>query len=170
MALQEVKPQGPSDAGPTAREPRDRPRERGLCRAGGIAALFQGVRSSGAPGSQDAPPLRPLLLGLLLLAALPGHCWADSGKHLRPRQGLEHPNRLVKGGGLFAAPLGFSLRLALATAGELSEICLGKGIVGGEERGTFLSFFFSFLDKLQMLPDGPTNTLRLIRRGVVRTA
>ncbi|XP_005064897.1 UPF0606 protein KIAA1549L homolog isoform X5 [Mesocricetus auratus] len=79
MALQEVKPQGPSDAGPTAREPRDRPRERGLCRAGGIAALFQGVRSSGAPGSQDAPPLRPLLLGLLLLAALPGHCWADSG-------------------------------------------------------------------------------------------
>ncbi|KAL1786961.1 UPF0606 protein KIAA1549L-like isoform X3 [Sigmodon hispidus] len=82
MALQEAKPQGPNEAGPAAREPRDRPQERGLCRAGGIAARFQGVRISGARGSQDAPPLRPLLLGLLLLAALPGHCLADSGKHL----------------------------------------------------------------------------------------
>uniref|UniRef100_A0A8C2MEG9 RIKEN cDNA D430041D05 gene n=1 Tax=Cricetulus griseus TaxID=10029 RepID=A0A8C2MEG9_CRIGR len=79
MALQEAKPQGPSDAGPTVQEPRDRPRECGLCGAGGIAARFQGVRSSGARGSQDAPPLRPLLLGLLLLAALPGYCRADSG-------------------------------------------------------------------------------------------
>lgn len=61
------------------------------------------------------------------------------------------------GGGLFAAKLGFSLLLAVVTAGELSEICLWEGIVGGEERGTFLSFF---LDKLQMLPDGPTNALR----------
>ncbi|XP_052581791.1 UPF0606 protein KIAA1549L homolog isoform X2 [Peromyscus californicus insignis] len=79
MAPQEAKPQGPSKAGPAAWKPRDRPRERGLCGAGRIAARFQGVRSSGARGSQDAPPLRPLLLGLLLLAALPGHCRADSG-------------------------------------------------------------------------------------------
>ncbi|XP_075817689.1 UPF0606 protein KIAA1549L homolog isoform X4 [Microtus pennsylvanicus] len=79
MAPQEAKPQGPSEAGPAAREPRDRPRERVLCGAGGIATRFQGVRSSGARRSQDAPPLRPLLLGLLLLAALPGHCRADSG-------------------------------------------------------------------------------------------
>ncbi|XP_006975950.1 UPF0606 protein KIAA1549L homolog isoform X2 [Peromyscus maniculatus bairdii] len=80
MAPQEAKPQGPSKAGPAAWKPRDRPRERGLCGAGGIAARFQGVRSSGARRSQDAPPLRPpLLLGLLLLAALPGHCRADSG-------------------------------------------------------------------------------------------
>ncbi|XP_026643488.1 UPF0606 protein KIAA1549L homolog isoform X6 [Microtus ochrogaster] len=79
MAPQEAKPQGPSEAGPAAREPRDRPRERVLCGAGGIATRFQGVRSSGARRSLDAPPLRPLLLGLLLLAALPGHCRADSG-------------------------------------------------------------------------------------------
>ncbi|XP_036040384.1 UPF0606 protein KIAA1549L homolog isoform X2 [Onychomys torridus] len=79
MAPQEAKPQGPSKAGPAAWKPRDRPWERGLCGAGGIAARFQGVRSSGARGSQDAPPLRPLLLGLLLLAALPEHCLADSG-------------------------------------------------------------------------------------------
>lgn len=161
MAPQEAKPQGPSEAGPAAREPRDRPRERVLCGAGGIATRFQGVRSSGARRSLEAPPLRPLLLGLLLLAALPGHCRADSGKRLgaapRPRRGLEQLNPVEVGGGLFAAPLGFSLLLAVVTAGELSEICLWEGIVGGEERGTFLSFF---LDKLQMLPDGPTNALR----------
>lgn len=60
-------------------------------------------------------------------------------------------------GGLLAARLGFSLPLAVVTAGELSEICLLEGNVGGEERGTFLSLF---LDKLQMLPDGFTNALR----------
>lgn len=42
--------------------------------------------------------LRPLLLGLLLLAALSGHCRADSGKRLaaalRPRRGLEQLNRV----------------------------------------------------------------------------
>lgn len=152
MALQEAKPQGPSEAGPAAREPRDGPREQGLCGAGGIAARCQGVKSSGTRGSEDVLPLRPLLLGLLLLAALSGHCRADSGKRLaaalRPRRSLEKLNGgVVVGGGLFAAPLGFSLPLAIATAGELSEICLWEGIVGGEERGTFLSFFF-FLDKL----------------------
>lgn len=98
MALQEAKPQGPSKAGPAAREPRHRPRERGLCGAGGIAARCQGVRSSGARGSEDVLLLRPLLLGLLLLAALSGHCRADSGKRLaaalRPRRGLEQLNRV----------------------------------------------------------------------------
>ncbi|XP_031227065.1 UPF0606 protein KIAA1549L homolog isoform X3 [Mastomys coucha] len=79
MALQEAKPQGPSKAGPAAREPKHRPRERGLCGAGGIAVRCQGVRSSGARGSEDVLLLRSLLLGLLLLAALSGHCRADSG-------------------------------------------------------------------------------------------
>lgn len=50
--------------------------------------------------------LRPLLLGLLLLAALSGHCRADSGKRLaaalRPRRGLEQLNRVVVGGGLLS--------------------------------------------------------------------
>lgn len=106
MALQEAKPQGPSKAGPAAREPRDRPREPGLCGAGGIAARCQGVKSSGARGSEDVLPLRPLLLGLLLLAALSGNCRADSGKRLaavlRPRRGLEQLNRVVVGGGWWA--------------------------------------------------------------------
>ncbi|NP_001028519.2 UPF0606 protein KIAA1549L homolog isoform 2 [Mus musculus] len=79
MALQEAKPQGPSEAEPAAREPRDRLREQGLCGAGGIAARCQGVRSSEARRSEDVLLRRPLLLGLLLLAALSGHCWADSG-------------------------------------------------------------------------------------------
>lgn len=125
MALQEAKPQGPSEAEPAAQEPRDRPREQGLCGAGGIPARCQGVRSSGARGSKDVLLRRPLLLGLLLLAALSGHCRADSGKRLaaalRPRRRL---NRVVVGGGLFAAPPGFYLPLAVAPAGELSEICL----------------------------------------------
>ncbi|XP_060228062.1 UPF0606 protein KIAA1549L homolog isoform X5 [Meriones unguiculatus] len=80
MAPQEEKPQGPGGAGPAAREPRDRPREPGRCGALGIAARCRGVRSSGARGSEEALALRPLLLGLvLLLAALPGSCRADSG-------------------------------------------------------------------------------------------
>ncbi|XP_028622968.1 UPF0606 protein KIAA1549L homolog [Grammomys surdaster] len=83
MALQEAKPQGRSEAGLAAREPRDRPQEQGLCGAGGIAARCQGVRSSGTRGSENVLPLRlplrPLLLGLLLLVALSGHCRADSG-------------------------------------------------------------------------------------------
>ncbi|XP_021048590.1 UPF0606 protein KIAA1549L homolog isoform X4 [Mus pahari] len=79
MALQEAKPQGPSEAEPAAREPRDRPREQGLCGAGGIAARCQGVRSSGARRPEDVLQRRLLLLGLLLLAALSGHCRADSG-------------------------------------------------------------------------------------------
>lgn len=128
MALQEAKPQGPSEAEPAAREPRDRLREQGLCGAGGIAARCQGVRSSEARRSEDVLLRRPLLLGLLLLAALSGHCWADSGKRLaaalRPRRGLEPLNRVVVGGGLFAAPPGFYLPSAVAPAGELSEICL----------------------------------------------
>lgn len=128
MALQEAKPQGPSEAEPAAQELRDRPREQGLCGAGRIAARCQGVRSSGARGSKDVLLRQPLLLGLLLLAALSGHCRADSGKRLaavlRPRRGLEQLNRVVVGGGLFAAPPGFYLPLAVALVSELSEICL----------------------------------------------
>lgn len=120
MALQEAKPQGPSEAGPAAREPRDRPREPGLCGAGRIAARCQGVRSSGASGSEDVLLLRPLLLGLLLLAALSGYCRADSGKclaaALRPRRCLEQRNRVVVGSGLFAAPLGFFSALSSCTS------------------------------------------------------
>lgn len=106
MALQEAKPQGPSEAGPAAREPRDRPREQGLCRAGRIAPRCQGVRSSRTRGSEDVLPLRPLLLGLLLLAALSGHCRADSGKRLAaalsPRRSLEKLNGVVVGGECWA--------------------------------------------------------------------
>ncbi|XP_029411197.1 UPF0606 protein KIAA1549L homolog isoform X2 [Nannospalax galili] len=82
MARQEAKPPSSSGARPAARGPRDRPPERGLGRTRGIAAHCQGVRNPGARTSQDAPPLRPLLLGLLLLAALPGHGRADPGADL----------------------------------------------------------------------------------------
>ncbi|XP_045873123.1 UPF0606 protein KIAA1549L homolog isoform X3 [Meles meles] len=79
MARQEAKPQGPREAGPAARGRR--------LRAGGGAARRPGVRGSGpapvarAAASQDAPPppLPPLLLGLVLLAALSEHCLADTG-------------------------------------------------------------------------------------------
>lgn len=65
-----------------------------------MAARCRGVRSPGARGSEDVPALRSLLLGLVLLAALPGHCRADSGKHLaaaavRLRPDLEQPNRVM---------------------------------------------------------------------------
>ncbi|XP_062951819.1 UPF0606 protein KIAA1549L homolog isoform X2 [Cynocephalus volans] len=70
MALQEAKPQRPREAGPAAR---------GLGRAGGGAARCPGVRGPGAGASRDAPPLSPLLVGLLLLAALPEHGRADPG-------------------------------------------------------------------------------------------
>ncbi|XP_058383165.1 UPF0606 protein KIAA1549L homolog isoform X3 [Diceros bicornis minor] len=69
MAPQQAKPQGPRAAGPAARGRRGRPGARGL----GLA----GVRGPRVAASQDAPP--PLLLGLLLLAALPEHCLADPG-------------------------------------------------------------------------------------------
>ncbi|XP_058995244.1 UPF0606 protein KIAA1549L homolog isoform X3 [Mustela lutreola] len=79
MARQEAKPQGPREAGPAARGRRGR--------AGGGPARRPGVRGSGpapvarAAASQDAPPppLPPLLLGLVLLAALSEHCLADTG-------------------------------------------------------------------------------------------
>ncbi|KAM6160193.1 UPF0606 protein KIAA1549L homolog isoform 2-T2 [Erethizon dorsatum] len=74
MALQEAKPQGPREAGPAAR---------GLGRAGEGAARCPGVRSPGARAPQEAPPPPPplpsLLLGLVLLAALPEHGRADPG-------------------------------------------------------------------------------------------
>lgn len=137
MARQEAKPQGPREAGPAARGRRGR--------AGGGAARRLGVRGSGpapvarAAASQDAPPppLPPLLLGLVLLAALSEHCLADTGKHLaaalRPWRFLEErgrpsgpaPDGVAVDGEVFAAPaLGFSPPFAAAAAGELSEICL----------------------------------------------
>ncbi|XP_077902390.1 UPF0606 protein KIAA1549L homolog isoform X5 [Ictidomys tridecemlineatus] len=83
MALQEAKPRGPREAGPAAQGPRDRLRAHGLGQAGWGAARCRSVRSPGVRGSQDAPPpplpLSPLLLGLLLLVALPEHCRADPG-------------------------------------------------------------------------------------------
>ncbi|XP_048216970.1 UPF0606 protein KIAA1549L homolog isoform X2 [Perognathus longimembris pacificus] len=84
MALQEAKPLGPSTAGPVVRGPKSWPRARGFGGAGGIAARCPGVRSPGSRVSHDAPPspvppLQPWLLGLLLLAALPGLGRADRG-------------------------------------------------------------------------------------------
>ncbi|XP_073900199.1 UPF0606 protein KIAA1549L homolog isoform X2 [Castor canadensis] len=81
MALREAKPLGPREAGSAARGPRGRLRAHGLGRAGGIAARCPGVRSPGTRASQDAPPpLQPLLLVLLLLAALLEHGRADPGR------------------------------------------------------------------------------------------
>ncbi|XP_022439374.2 UPF0606 protein KIAA1549L homolog isoform X1 [Delphinapterus leucas] len=82
MARQEAKPQGPREDGPEVRGRRGRIRACGLGRAGGGAARCPGVRGPRAAGSQDALPLPPplLLLGLLLLAALPKHCLADPGR------------------------------------------------------------------------------------------
>uniref|UniRef100_A0A8C3YW50 KIAA1549 like n=1 Tax=Catagonus wagneri TaxID=51154 RepID=A0A8C3YW50_9CETA len=79
MARQEAKPQGPREAGPAARGCRGPLRAGGLGRAGWGAARCSGVRCPPAAASQDAPPLPPLLLGLLLLAALLEHCLADPG-------------------------------------------------------------------------------------------
>ncbi|XP_063083824.1 UPF0606 protein KIAA1549L homolog isoform X6 [Cavia porcellus] len=73
MALQEAKPQRPREAGLAAR---------GLGRAGEGAARCPGVRSPAARAPQEAPPPPPLpslLLGLVLLAALPEHGRADPG-------------------------------------------------------------------------------------------
>ncbi|XP_059565739.1 UPF0606 protein KIAA1549L homolog isoform X2 [Myotis daubentonii] len=83
MARQEAKPQDPREAGPAARKRRGRPGARGLGAAGAGVACCPGVRGSGrargarTAGSLDAPP--PLLLGLLLLAALPAHGRAHPG-------------------------------------------------------------------------------------------
>lgn len=145
MAPQQAKPQGPSEAGPAAREPRDRPRERVLCGAGGISTRFQGVRSSGARRSQDAPPLRPLLLGLLLLAALPGHCRADSGKRLgaspRPRRGL---GQLMEvGGGWWALGCTAGLFSALSSCNSgrtVRNLSLGRQRGRRRKRHVFISF------------------------------
>ncbi|KAM5222420.1 UPF0606 protein KIAA1549L homolog isoform 3-T3 [Hipposideros larvatus] len=87
MARQEAKPQGPREAALAARGHGGRPGARWLGGAGGGAACCPGVKSSGpardprATVSQEAPPplLLPLLLGLLLLAALPEHCLANPG-------------------------------------------------------------------------------------------
>lgn len=144
MARQEAKPQGPREAALAARGHGGRPGARWLGGAGGGAACCPGVKSSGPardPGatvSQEAPPplLLPLLLGLLLLAALPEHCLANPGKHLaaalRSRRFLEERGRpseqapggvALEGEVFAAAALGFSPPLAAATAGERSEIC-----------------------------------------------
>lgn len=105
MARQEAKPQGRREAGLAARGLRGRPGARWLGGVGGGAACCPGVKGSGPPrdpgaaASQEAPPplLLPLLLGLLLLAALPGHCLANPGKHLaaalRSRRFLEERGR-----------------------------------------------------------------------------
>lgn len=151
MAPQEAKPQGPSKAGPAAWKPRDRPRERGLCGAGGIAARFQGVRSSGARRSQDAPPLRPpLLLGLLLLAALPGHCRADSGKHLGavllPPRGLKQLNRVVVGGGWWAlcsAAGLFSVPSSCNSARTVRNLSPGRHRGRRRKRHVLIFFFWT---------------------------
>ncbi|XP_049746824.1 UPF0606 protein KIAA1549L homolog isoform X2 [Elephas maximus indicus] len=85
MARQEAKPQGPREADPAAPGRRGRPGERGFFGAGFGAARCPGVRDPGlaraswAGASEAAPPLPPLLLGLLLLAALPEHCRANPG-------------------------------------------------------------------------------------------
>ncbi|KAM9659253.1 UPF0606 protein KIAA1549L homolog isoform 3-T3 [Trichechus inunguis] len=86
MARQEAKPQGPREAGPAAPGRRVRPGAHWLVAAGRGAAGCPGVRDPGPArgfraGASEAapPPLPPLLLGLLLLAALPEHCRADPG-------------------------------------------------------------------------------------------
>lgn len=164
MARQEAKPQGPREGGPAALGRRGRLRARGLNRAAGRAARFPGVRGSCA-ASQDAPPL---LLGLLLLAALPEHCLADQGKHLaaalRPRRFLEErdgpsrpvPDRVAVDGEIVAAPaLGFSPPFAAATAGELSEICLPgrQALLGGEvKRSAFACSFWTSCRSCLVVP------------------
>lgn len=176
MARQEAKPQGPREGGPAARGRRGRPRAHGLNRAAGRAARFPGVRGSRA-ASQDAPPL---LLGLLLLAALPEHCLADPGKHLaaalRPRRFLEErdgpsrpvPDRVAVDGEIFAAPaLGFSPPFAAATAGRtVRNLSPGKaGTVGRGSKKKCIRVFL--LDKLRILPSGPIGTLHLGKRHAV---
>ncbi|KAM9219723.1 UPF0606 protein KIAA1549L homolog isoform 3-T3 [Dugong dugon] len=86
MARQEAKPQGPREAGPAAPGRRVWPGAHWHVAAGGGAAGCPGVRDLGTArgfraGASEAapPPLPPLLLGLLLLAALPEHCRADPG-------------------------------------------------------------------------------------------
>ncbi|KAM6157676.1 UPF0606 protein KIAA1549L homolog isoform 2-T2 [Rhynchocyon petersi] len=87
MAAQQAKPQGRREAGPAAPGRRGWPGARGFVGAGGGAARCPGVRSPGPArgpwaGSSEATPPSPLpwlLLGLLLLAALPEHCRADPG-------------------------------------------------------------------------------------------
>jgi hypothetical protein len=137
MALREAKPLGPREAGSAARGPRGRLRAHGLGRAGGIAARCPGVRSPGTRASQDAPPpLQPLLLVLLLLAALLEHGRADPGKHLVALRHLRvpeergypsrpAPDRVAVDGEVSAAPArGFSVPFTGATADELSGLCL----------------------------------------------
>lgn len=146
MARQEAKPQGPREAGLAAQGRRGRPGTRRLGGAGGGAACCPGVKGSGpardprAAASQEAPPPPlppPLLLGLLLLAALPGRCLADPGKHLtaaarsrrfpgeQGRPSGPAPGGVAVEGEVFASPaLGFSPPFAAATAGELLDMCL----------------------------------------------
>ncbi|KAF6103903.1 KIAA1549 like [Phyllostomus discolor] len=110
MALQEAKPQGPRETGLAARRRRGRPGTLGLGGVGGGAACTLGLRGSGpalalgAAGSQEAPlpllllPLPPLLLlGLLLLAALPEHCLADLGTSDLPVTVTPNPASLPPG-------------------------------------------------------------------------
>ncbi|XP_029392252.1 UPF0606 protein KIAA1549L homolog isoform X5 [Mus pahari] len=123
MALQEAKPQGPSEAEPAAREPRDRPREQGLCGAGGIAARCQGVRSSGARRPEDVLQRRLLLLGLLLLAALSGHCRADSVGTSVPSKGELSATA--------AATATTTLFLRKSSPAPLSAALTAKGTGGG---------------------------------------
>ncbi|XP_045434100.1 UPF0606 protein KIAA1549L homolog isoform X2 [Pipistrellus kuhlii] len=75
MARQEAKRRGPRGAGPAARRRGVRSGARGL----GAAGVSGPGRARGprAAASLEAPP--PLLLGLLLLAALPGRCPAHPG-------------------------------------------------------------------------------------------
>ncbi|KAM8813519.1 UPF0606 protein KIAA1549L homolog isoform 5-T5 [Rhynchonycteris naso] len=113
MARQEAKPQGPRDAGLVARRRGGRPGTRGL---GGVregAACCLGVRGSGpargprAAASQEAPPplpLPPLLLGLLLLTALPEHCLAEPGTNSLQLTVTPNPESLPPGKWLPISP------------------------------------------------------------------
>lgn len=168
MARQEAKPQGPREAGPAARGRRGR--------AGGGAARRLGVRGSGpapvarAAASQDAPPppLPPLLLGLVLLAALSEHCLADTGKHLaaalRPWRFLEERGRPARRGrhltgwrwmerSLQHRRWDFLRPLLLPRQENCQKSVSREGTVGrGSNKRCILIFF---LDKLQVLPSGP---------------
>ncbi|XP_054997312.1 UPF0606 protein KIAA1549L homolog isoform X2 [Sorex araneus] len=102
MARQEAKPPGPRAAGRAAAGRRRRSGQRRLGPAGGKAACSPGVRCPGparAPrtaASRNAPP-PPLLLGLLLLAALPEPCRTAPGTSHLQTAGTPTPEPFAPG-------------------------------------------------------------------------